>query len=107
MSNLTFNSRSSSYSHQEMFFINGSVRLVPTFTEFVRFLVEQPPQEYDPHWMPISLLCGVCYINYTAVVHIETFLPDMKYIMRLAGVLFLVMYYDTWAVLLFRGWCRV
>ncbi|MPC22272.1 hypothetical protein E2C01_015283 [Portunus trituberculatus] len=64
-----------------MFHINGTLRVVPTFHEFVSYLVSRPPQEYDPHWRPVSLQCGLCHINYTAVVLTETYNEDLHYIM--------------------------
>ncbi|XP_071516116.1 carbohydrate sulfotransferase 11-like [Panulirus ornatus] len=78
--------RGRSFSHEDMFFINGTIKIMPTFTEFVRFLVDQPALEYDSHWKPISLHCEVCYVNYTSIVHMETFLTDLKYVFAMSGL---------------------
>ncbi|XP_063858457.1 carbohydrate sulfotransferase 11-like isoform X3 [Scylla paramamosain] len=78
--------RGLSFSRKHMFHINGTLRVVPTFREFVSYLVSRPPQEYDPHWRPVSLQCGLCHINYTAVVLTETYNEDLHYIMRASGM---------------------
>lgn len=74
------------YSRKDMYHINGTLRVVPTFREFVSYLVSRPPEEYDPHWRPVSLQCGLCHINYTAVVLTETYDEDMRYVMSASGL---------------------
>lgn len=77
-----------------MYHINGTLRVVPTFREFVSYLVSRPPEEYDPHWRPVSLQCGLCHINYTAVVLTETYNEDIRYVMRcVSPVLLLLLSY--------------
>ncbi|KAG7171096.1 Carbohydrate sulfotransferase 14-like 2, partial [Homarus americanus] len=73
--------RGRSYSHKEIFNVAGRIQVIPTFKEFVSFLVEEEIQEYDDHWTPISYTCGLCYINYTAIIHTETYQDDIRYIM--------------------------
>lgn len=65
-----------------MFFPNGSVRIMPSFQEFARFVADSPPASLDPHWKPVWLQCGLCSVNYTVVVHMETYLQDIRYILR-------------------------
>ncbi|KAG0728945.1 SET and MYND domain-containing protein 4 [Chionoecetes opilio] len=74
------------YSKKDMYHINGTLRLVPTFREFASYLASQPPQEYDPHWRPVSLQCGLCHINYSALVLTETYNEDVGYVMRESGL---------------------
>ncbi|XP_050716915.1 carbohydrate sulfotransferase 11-like [Eriocheir sinensis] len=78
--------RGHSYSREDLYNINGTLRVVPTFREFVSYLVSRPPEEYDPHWRPVSLLCGLCHVQYTAVVLTETYNEDMLYVMRASGL---------------------
>ncbi|XP_042218249.1 carbohydrate sulfotransferase 11-like [Homarus americanus] len=78
--------RGRSYSHKEIFNVAGRIQVIPTFKEFVSFLVEEEIQEYDDHWTPISYTCGLCYINYTAIIHTETYQDDIRYIMRISGL---------------------
>ncbi|CAL8131619.1 unnamed protein product [Orchesella dallaii] len=58
----------------------------PTFEEFIDYLVTTNPLEYDDHWKPISLLCGLCNIKYDLIIKQEylgtTVLP---YIMQQLG----------------------
>ncbi|XP_063587363.1 carbohydrate sulfotransferase 10-like [Penaeus indicus] len=74
------------YPSEDMFFPNGSVRIMPTFLEFARYVAESPSVSLDPHWKPVSLQCGLCIVNYTVVVHMESFLPDIRYILRESGM---------------------
>ncbi|KAK8740121.1 hypothetical protein OTU49_003051, partial [Cherax quadricarinatus] len=78
--------RGRSYSRNELYNTDGSVKVVPSFSEFLSFIVDEEPQDFDPHWMPIYQACGLCHVNYTAVVHTETFLEDIQYIMRVSGL---------------------
>ncbi|KAK4312897.1 hypothetical protein Pmani_015721 [Petrolisthes manimaculis] len=76
------------YSKQSLFHVNGTLKIVPTFHEFVQYLVEKlVPQEYDPHWKPIHLLCSLCNLNYTDIVHMETYDEDIHYVMRKTGLI--------------------
>ncbi|XP_050716914.1 carbohydrate sulfotransferase 11-like isoform X2 [Eriocheir sinensis] len=74
------------YTDEELYAAEGALRVVPTFREFVSYLMSRPPEEYDPHWRPVSLLCGLCHVQYTAVVLTETYNEDMLYVMRTSGM---------------------
>ncbi|XP_047470355.1 carbohydrate sulfotransferase 14-like [Penaeus chinensis] len=78
--------RGNTYRSEDMFFPNGSVRIMPTFLEFARYVADSPTVSLDPHWKPVSLQCGLCIVNYTVVVHMESFLPDIRYILRESGM---------------------
>ncbi|XP_045593466.2 carbohydrate sulfotransferase 10 isoform X1 [Procambarus clarkii] len=78
--------RGISYAHSDLYNIDGSVKVVPSFSEFLNFIVDEEPQDFDPHWMPVSQSCAPCHIKYTDVVHTETFLDDIQYIMRKSGL---------------------
>ncbi|XP_068206500.1 carbohydrate sulfotransferase 14-like isoform X2 [Palaemon carinicauda] len=65
---------------------NKTLYIIPTFEEFARYLVSQNPRNFDPHWLPIGFQCGVCEYNYTHIVHLETFVEDMEYIISVTGI---------------------
>ncbi|XP_067686179.1 carbohydrate sulfotransferase 11-like isoform X1 [Haliotis asinina] len=51
-----------------------------TFREMVRYLNSLPPQKYDEHFLPGSLKCDVCSVEYDVFGKMETFIKDMTYI---------------------------
>ena len=40
---------------------------VPTFREFVEYVINQDLKGLDQHWVPIYNLCMPCHINYTII----------------------------------------
>lgn len=45
----------------------------PTFSEFVHYLINTDPDQYDEHWQPISIRCRVCQLYYSHILHYEQF----------------------------------
>jgi len=43
----------------------------PTFNEFVTWLLGEQVSRYDEHWMPVSLRCRVCQLQYSHIVKYE------------------------------------
>ena len=39
----------------------------PTFKEFIQFVVDQPLNRQNPHWIPIYLTCMPCHIKYSVI----------------------------------------
>ncbi|CAL4077537.1 unnamed protein product, partial [Meganyctiphanes norvegica] len=74
------------YQDDEIFYTNNTLRIIPTFQEFVRFLVQDPVEKMDPHWKPIYSHCGACTVHFTHVVHMETFTEDLVEITRECGM---------------------
>lgn len=74
------------YSQSEMIHTNGSFAIKPSFDEFVEYIVASTPEHSDSHWIPVFDQCGVCFVNYTHIVLGETFLEDIKLIMRESGI---------------------
>ncbi|ROT69630.1 putative carbohydrate sulfotransferase 14-like isoform X3 [Penaeus vannamei] len=64
---------------------NGT-RIMPSFEEFLRYIVSVAPEAHDPHWRPIALQCGACFVNYTLIAHAETLNEDLGYILRETGI---------------------
>ncbi|XP_063591440.1 carbohydrate sulfotransferase 10-like [Penaeus indicus] len=64
---------------------NGT-KVMPSFEEFLRYIASVAPESHDPHWRPITLQCGACYVNYTLIAHAETLNEDLGYILRETGM---------------------
>ena len=53
---------------------------VPTFKEFVRYLIDVNFTEYDNHWMPYFVFCTPCHVHYSYIAKTETINDDSLYI---------------------------
>lgn len=51
----------------------------PSFEEFLKFIMKENFQ--DPHWQPISEICGSCNVPYNVVSKQETFNNDVQFIL--------------------------
>ena len=63
-------------------------RLVPTFKEFVSFILDEVEQgrDLDMHWTPVYSFCNPCQVNFTHLVKFETFDTDSNTIVEAAGL---------------------
>ncbi|XP_021929387.1 carbohydrate sulfotransferase 11-like isoform X2 [Zootermopsis nevadensis] len=52
---------------------NQKLSIVPTFQEFVEWLLVIPPKKYDVHWNRYSDHCKPCAIHYDAIIKMENF----------------------------------
>nr|XP_027233495.1 carbohydrate sulfotransferase 11-like isoform X1 [Penaeus vannamei] len=59
---------------------------VPTFGEFVEYLLDTPPWEYNEHWQPYYLICTPCHHRYNIVMHLESLQEDTRYLVDLTGL---------------------
>ena len=51
---------------------------IPTFSEFVDYLLATEVEEYNEHWLPYYLLCTPCNINYTVIAKTEHIADDSR-----------------------------
>ena len=51
-----------------------------TFEQFVRYIVNRNPVDYNIHWKPITLMCQTCEIHYDYIAKVETSHVDYPYI---------------------------
>lgn len=56
-----------------------------TFTEFVRYLIDEDPERMNEHWMPISNLCQPCAIQYDFIGSYERLESDAAYVLERVG----------------------
>ena len=55
---------------------------VPTFSEFVYYLLSTEVETYNEHWLPYYLLCTPCHLNYTVIARTEEIEDDSRSIMK-------------------------
>jgi len=58
---------------------------IPTFAEFVSYLVATEEAKYNIHWLPIHLLCRPCSLHYTIIAKTETIDRDSRFIRKTLG----------------------
>ena len=56
---------------------------VPTFSEFVSYLLDTEVEDYNEHWLPYYLLCTPCHLNYTIIAKTEDIKEDSRYILAI------------------------
>ena len=59
---------------------NQSKRVNITFEQFVHFLIDSVPADYNHHFRPIAILCNPCHISYDYIAKLETSYEDYPYI---------------------------
>lgn len=73
-------------SRHNLFYKNKTVRIAPSFQEFIHYLLLKKPGNMDIHWVPYWTQCNPCSIHYDAVVKLETVLDDQEYINQKTGM---------------------
>lgn len=71
------------YSHYS-FKISGGRR--PSFSQFVDYLLREPVDKYNDHWVPYWLHCHLCQVEYDVVGYMETLQEDMAFIAETTGL---------------------
>ena len=58
--------------------------LIPTFTEFVQFLIRENEKEKTPemHWAPVYSFCNPCQVNLNTILKLETLEEDTQYVLN-------------------------
>lgn len=59
-------------------------RLEPSFTEFLRFLLEE--KHFDEHWSPYGKTCRPCTMKYDYILKFETFKRDEDFLIQELGL---------------------
>ena len=52
---------------------------MPSWWEFVQYLLNTSPSSYDEHWKPASMYCGVCSFPYNRILHFENIENEEKF----------------------------
>lgn len=66
-----------------------------TFLEFVRYLMDTPPESYDSHWQTVISRCHPCSINYHFIGRMKTFQRDREFLMTQIGAEKVLKYNDN------------
>ena len=59
---------------------------VPTFREFVEYIVNLPISKFDVHWKPVYIQCMPCNIKYDILARVDTITKDSEKILASLGV---------------------
>ena len=52
---------------------------MPSWWEFVQYILHTSPSRYDEHWKPASLYCPVCSFPYNYILHFENIQQEEKF----------------------------
>eukprot|EP00092_Neocalanus_flemingeri_P016665 GFUD01018028.1.p1 GENE.GFUD01018028.1~~GFUD01018028.1.p1 ORF type:complete len:470 (+),score=128.33 GFUD01018028.1:311-1720(+) len=52
---------------------------LPSWWEFVQYILHTSPSSYDEHWKPASLYCSVCSFPYNYILHFENIQQEEKF----------------------------
>jgi chondroitin 4-sulfotransferase 11 len=62
-------------------FLSFRLKLIPTFKEFVKWLLQQDSDKDDPHWNQYYKHCALCTIKYDFVLKLDNYTSyDIDYI---------------------------
>lgn len=61
-------------------------RDVPTFGEFVQYLITTPVWEYNEHWRPYYLTCIPCHQRYSIIIKLDSIAQETKYLVHITGL---------------------
>ncbi|XP_063978224.1 carbohydrate sulfotransferase 11-like [Diachasmimorpha longicaudata] len=56
---------------QRIFHNNRRLKIVPTFEEFVRWLLKQSDENEDEHWSPYHSHCSICQMHFDYVLKLD------------------------------------
>ncbi|KAK4300733.1 hypothetical protein Pmani_027086 [Petrolisthes manimaculis] len=59
---------------------------IPTFTEFVEYLVSTPVWLYNEHWIPYYFTCTPCHHKYSIVMHMSNITREAPYLHHVTGI---------------------
>jgi len=59
---------------------------VPTFREFVEYILNQRVPTLNQHWIPVYNLCMPCLVNYTIIGRKESIEEDADFILKNIGI---------------------
>ncbi|XP_063864710.1 carbohydrate sulfotransferase 11-like [Scylla paramamosain] len=61
-------------------------RDVPTFKEFVEYLVVTPVWKYNEHWRPYYLTCAPCHQRYSIIMKLDSIELESNYLVHITGL---------------------
>ncbi|KAK0076168.1 hypothetical protein PV325_012855 [Microctonus aethiopoides] len=71
---------------QQIFYNDRRLKLVPTFKEFIIWLLREPEEHDDPHWRQYHSHCSVCQMRLDYILKLDNYsIHDVHYIFSLMG----------------------
>ena len=65
---------------------NDSVKIMPTFQEFLRFMAQFPLSLYNEHFMPVLNLCYPCAVQYDLYLNFKSLDYDVYALLDYLGI---------------------
>lgn len=59
---------------------------LPTFWEFVQYIINTPVEFMEEHWAPQSYICSTCLVRYDTIVHFEKFNREIELFWSSIGI---------------------
>lgn len=59
---------------------------VPTFAEFVDYLIATPVWEYNEHWLPYYMTCTPCHYRHDIIMYLDSIAKEGKYLVHITGL---------------------
>ncbi|XP_045112573.1 carbohydrate sulfotransferase 10-like [Portunus trituberculatus] len=59
---------------------------VPTFREFVEYLIVTPVWEYNEHWRPYYMTCAPCHQRYSIIMKLDSIELESNYLVHITGL---------------------
>ncbi|XP_011054418.1 PREDICTED: carbohydrate sulfotransferase 11-like [Acromyrmex echinatior] len=67
---------------QRIFLADRRLKVVPSFREFLEWLLKQPPNHDDVHWAQYDTHCAVCNVRYNFVLKLDEYtFGEINYIL--------------------------
>lgn len=67
---------------QRIFLPNRKLKTIPSFREFLEWLLDQPPDRDDVHWARYYNHCAVCNVNYSFVLKLDDYnIQQVNYVL--------------------------
>ncbi|XP_020282021.1 carbohydrate sulfotransferase 11-like [Pseudomyrmex gracilis] len=67
---------------QRIFSPDRRLKIVPTFREFLEWLLKQPPRHDDVHWAQYHTHCAVCNVSYNFILKLDDYtLGEINYVL--------------------------
>lgn len=58
------------------------LKVVPSFQEFLKWLLKQPPDHDDVHWAQYHTHCAICNVNYNFILKLDQYtLGEVNYVL--------------------------
>ncbi|XP_057328139.1 carbohydrate sulfotransferase 11-like [Microplitis mediator] len=72
---------------EQIFYNDRRLKLIPTFKEFITWLLEQPDEQDDPHWSKYQSHCSICQMPFDYIIKLDNYTTsDVNYLFTKLGL---------------------